>query len=396
LDLPKGGPFTINKFYAHFIRKLHFLIKFIHSSDLHLGKPFGRFPEDARVQLRLARAAVLQRLAALAKTHDASHIFLVGDTFDQMTPAPSVVRQALNSMGAAEHVTWILMPGNHDHANATELWRQIAQDAPANVVLALDPEPIVLNTETVLLPAPPTERHPGRDLTDWFDDAATSQNIRIGLAHGSVTDFNSSEEGGSSVIAPDRARRAQLNYLGLGDWHGQLQIGPETWYSGAPEADGFKHDQTPSALLVEIAETNAPAKVTSLPTGTIQWRRAGLDLMGVEDCSAALASVLPPLPERQLTLFDLVVTGRAGPVDRVALEKESAKVAPDFLWYRADFGQLGLDYDTSDLDMIDRQGAMRAASEALALEVANKNLSPEQRKTAQAALSILFSLAMEA
>ena len=381
--------------FAQFSRKLHFLIKFIHSSDLHLGKPFGRFPEDVRVRLRLARAAVLQRLAALAKTHDASHIFLAGDTFDQMTPAPSVVRQALNSMGAAEHVTWILMPGNHDHANATELWRQIAQDAPANVVLALDPEPIDLNAETVLLPAPPTERHPGRDLTDWFDDAETSQKIRIGLAHGSVTDFNSSEEGGSSVIAPDRARRAQLNYLGLGDWHGQLQIGPETWYSGAPEADGFKHDHTPSALLVEITEPNAPAKVTSLPTGTIQWRRAVLDLMGVEDCSAALARVLPPLPERQLTLYDLIVTGVAGPVDRVTLEKETAKVAPDFLWHRADFGQLGMDHDTSDLDMIDRQGAMRAAAETLAVEAADENLPPEQRKTAQAALSLLFSLALE-
>jgi len=371
------------------------LIKLIHSSDLHLGKPFGRFPEDVRVRLRLARADVLPRLGALAKAHDASHILLAGDTFDQMTPAPSVVRQALNGMGAAEHVTWILMPGNHDHANATELWRQIAQDAPANVILAVNPEPIVLNADAVLLPAPPTERHPGRDLTDWFDEAATSQKIRIGLAHGSVTDFNSSEEGGSSVIAPDRARRAQLNYLGLGDWHGQLQIGPETWYSGAPEADGFKHDLTPSALLVEISEANAHAKVTSLPTGTIQWRRAVLDLMGVEDCSAALAKISPPLAERQLTLYDLIVTGRAGPVDRVALEKESAKVAPDFLWHRADFGQLGLDHDTSDLDMIDRQGAMRAAAETLAVEAADENLPPDQRKTAQAALSILFSLALE-
>ena len=371
------------------------MIKFIHSSDLHLGKAFGNYPEDVKVRLRIARADVLPRLAALAKAHGASHVLLAGDTFDQMTPAPSVVRQALNGMGAAEHVTWVLMPGNHDHANATELWRQIAQDAPANVVLALDPAPIVLNADTVMLPAPPTERHPGRDLTDWFDDAATSQKIRIGLAHGSVTDFNSSEEGGSSVITPDRARRAQLNYLGLGDWHGQLQIGPESWYSGAPEADAFKHDRIPSALLVEIAQANAPAKVTSLPTGTIRWRRATLDLMGVEDCTAAHANILPPLPERGLTLFDLVVTGRVGPVDRVALEKESAKVAPDFLWHRADFGQLGLFHDTSDLDRIDRQGAMRAAAETLAVEAADENLPPDQRKTAQAALSILFSLSLE-
>lgn len=372
------------------------MIKFIHASDLHLGKPFGRFPEDVRVRLRQARADVPLQLATLVKEHGASHILLAGDTFDQTTPAPSVIRHALNVMRAADHVIWMLMPGNHDHANATELWRQVAQDAPSNLVLLQEPTPYALNAETTLLPAPPTERHPGRDLTEWFDSAATAETLRIGLAHGSVTDFNSSEEGASSVIAPDRARSAGLSYLGLGDWHGQLQIGPETWYSGAPEADGFKHEQRPSVLLVEFVEKNAPVKVTSLPTGTINWRRVTLDLMGVDDCIAANADVLPPLSERALTLFDLVVTGRTGPVDRVALEKACAKVAPDFLWHRADLGALGLEHDTADLDMIDRQGALRAAAEALAQEAANDSLSPEARRTAQAALSHLFSLALEA
>jgi hypothetical protein len=372
------------------------LIKFIHSSDLHLGKPFGRFPEDVRFRLRQARANVPLQLAALAKEHAASHILLAGDTFDQTTPAPSVIRHALNIMRAADHVTWVLMPGNHDHANATELWRQVRQDAPPNVVLVLEPEPYALNADTALLPAPPTERHPGRDLTEWFDNSTTAEKLRIGLAHGSVTDFHSSEEGASSVIAPDRARRAALSYLGLGDWHGQLQIGPVTWYSGAPEADGFKHARTASALLVEIAGKNAPAKVTSLPTGTINWRRVTLDLTGVDDCIAAHECILPPLPERALTMFDLVVTGRTGPVSRVTFEQANAKVGPDFLWHKADLTALGLVHDTADLDVIDRQGALRAAAETLAKESADDSLSPEARETAQAALSHLFSLAMEA
>lgn len=371
------------------------MIKFIHSSDLHLGKPFGRFPEDVRVQLRLARTQVLGRLAALARDHGASHILLAGDTFDQTTPAPSVIRQALNVMRAADHVTWVLMPGNHDHANATELWRQIAQDAAPNVILALTPVPIVLNADTALLAAPPTERHPGRDLTDWFDTAATPQALRIGLAHGSVTDFNSSEDGASSVIAPDRAARAGLHYLGLGDWHGQLQIGPQTWYCGAPEADGFKHDKTPSALLVDIAGPNAPVKTTPLPTGTIHWRRVVLDVLGDHDCNAAHAQILPPLDQRAQTLFDLVLTGSTGPANRAALMTACEDAAPDFLWHRTDVSALGLDHDTADLDMIDRMGAMRAAAENLAQEARDENLPAQTRQTAQAALSILFSLALD-
>lgn len=372
------------------------MIKFIHSSDLHLGKPFGRFPEDVRVRLRQARADTLPKLASLARDHAASHILLAGDTFDQTTPAPTVIRQALNMMRAAEHVSWVVMPGNHDHANATELWRQVAQDAPQNVTLLLDPAPYALNAQATLLPAPPTERHPGRDLTEWFDTAATSETLRIGLAHGSVTSFDSSEEGASSVIAPDRARRAGLTYLGLGDWHGQLQIGAETWYSGAPEADGFKHSQTASVLLVEIAGKTAAAKVTSLPTGTVIWHRALLELTGEEDSAALHDAVLPILSKRALTMFDLGITGRAGPLDRVALEQKIAKVAPDFLWHKADLSALGLVHDTADLDAIDQHGALRAAAEALAQEAADDALSPQARAVAQTALSHLFSFALEA
>ena len=372
------------------------MIRFIHSSDLHLGKPFGRFPEDVRVRLRQARADAVNKLAALAKENAASHILLAGDTFDQTTPAPTVIRQAMNAMRAAEHVVWILMPGNHDHANATELWRQVVQDAPENVVVLLKPAPHEIVKGVVLLPAPPSERHPGRDLTDWFEGAGTGDALRIGLAHGSVTDFDSSEEGGSSIIPIDRARRAGLAYLGLGDWHGQMSIGSDTWYSGAPEADGFKHAKTPAALLVEILSADAPAKVTSLPTGSITWQRAQLDLTEDDDASALHDRVLPPLAARALTLFDMPVTGRAHALARVALEQAAMNVAPDFLWHRADFSELGMVHDTDDLDAIDHRGALRAAAETLAIEASDTRLAPEVREAAQAALSHLFSYALEA
>ncbi len=373
-----------------------FVIKFIHSSDLHLGKPFGKFPEDVRVRLRQARAETLVKLGNLARDHAASHILLAGDTFDQTTPAPSVIRQAMNAMRAADHVVWVVMPGNHDHANATELWRQVVQDAPANVVVLLTPAPHDLAKGVVLLPAPPGERRPGRDLTGWFDEVATGEALRIGLAHGSVTDFASSEEGGSSIIPLDRARRSGLAYLGLGDWHGQVSFGADTWYSGAPESDGFKHAKIPAALLVEVATLGAPAKVTSLPTGSICWQRVPLDLTEGDDVPTLHQQILPPLAERALTLFEMQVTGRTTALTRVALEQAAASVAPDFLSHHADFSGLATVHATDDLDAIDRNGALRAAAEALASDAADPRQTPEARDIAQAALSHLFSYALEA
>lgn len=371
------------------------MIRFVHTSDLHLGKPFGRFPEDVRVRLRQARADAVPRLAAFARGAGASHILLAGDTFDQTTPAPTVIRQALNAMRAASDVIWVMMPGNHDHANAAELWRQVQRDAPPNVVVLLAPAPFALTERAVILPAPPAERHPGRDLTDWFDSAATGDALRIGLAHGSVTDFEASEEGGSAVIAADRARRAGLAYLALGDWHGQLQIGPQTWYSGAPEADGFRHRHPPGALLVQIAGPGAMPEVTPQPTGSLVWQRARIDLLATDDPARAQDQALPPLENRAATLIELQFAGRIRAPARVALEQAVARAAPDFLWHRADFADLRLAPDQEDLDMIDRQGALRAAADALSREASDAALAPDQREAAADALAALFSYAAE-
>lgn len=369
------------------------MVRFIHASDLHLGKPFGRFPEDVRARLRQARADMLPRLADLARTHGAPYILLAGDTFDQTTPAPTTIRHALNAMAADPALHWLVLPGNHDHANATELWRQVRRDAPANVTALLEPAPHTLDG-AVILPAPPAERHPGRDLTEWFDSAETGEALRIGLAHGSVTDFDSSEEGGSSVIAPDRAARAGLAWLALGDWHGQRQIGPRTWYSGTPEADSFKHAAPPAALLVDL-DGAAPPRVTPLPTGALHWSRLTLALDALDDPLAAHATILPALGDRARTLLDLRLTGQLRPAARAALDREIARTAPDFLWHRAETEALSLLQDASDLDLIDHQGALRAAAEALAAEAEDPAQPPETRATARAALHQLFTYALE-
>ncbi|MCC6008104.1 MAG: metallophosphoesterase [Rhodobacteraceae bacterium] len=373
------------------------MFRFVHASDLHLGKPFGRFPEAPRNLLQQARAALPARMAEIAGTQGAGHVLLAGDTFDQTTPAPDVVRKAMNAIRGAPDITFVLMPGNHDHANAAELWAQVARDAPENLRLALEPVPLSLAPGVVLLPAPPSERRPGRDLTEWFDTAPSPEGaLRVGLAHGSVTDFGTSEEGASSVIPPDRARRAGLAYLGLGDWHGQLRIGAETWYSGAPEADSFRHTAPPGVLLVELAGGASPA-VTPLPTATLHWTRARLELSGApdEDPAALHDAALPPLADRVSTLLDLRVTGRAGPLARVALTRAIAAAEPDFLWHAVDLDGLAAVHDTQDLDAIDRQGALRAAARALSEEAANPAHDPATRETARAALSYLFTYALE-
>mgnify|MGYP007106490541 CR=1 FL=1 len=47
-------------------RKRFRMIRFLHTADWQIGKPFGGFEPDVRAELRAERFAVVARIAALA------------------------------------------------------------------------------------------------------------------------------------------------------------------------------------------------------------------------------------------------------------------------------------------------------------------------------------------
>ncbi|MGB6118039.1 MAG: DNA repair exonuclease, partial [Mesorhizobium sp.] len=285
--------------------------RFIHSSDLHLGKRFGQFTGDLPAKLREARHAVIGRLAGHARAEGAQTILLAGDTFDTETPAPDVRRQALAEMRHHAPIHWVILPGNHDSLQAAQLWQSLRADAPDNVTLAIEAGPVDLAPGVVLLPAPCTFRRPGKDLTQWMDAAATTDGtIRIGLAHGAVQSF-SEDADATGIIAPDRATRAGLSYLALGDWHGGVEINQRTRYCGTPEPDRFKHDRPGEALLVALDGASALPQVTPLETGSFSWRTHAFDVMDGIDPASAMEALLPEPRLRRQALIRLVPGGRA-------------------------------------------------------------------------------------
>ena len=371
------------------------MIRFLHTADLHLGKPFGRFPEELRGRLREARHASIARLAAAARAHGAADILVAGDSFDSQTPAPATLRQALHAMAADPGLRWWLLPGNHDSLAAGDLWQRIARDAPPNVRPLVTPAPVEIAPGAWLLPAPCTQRRPGRDLTAGMADAATPAGaLRIGLAHGAVQSF--SEDGNPALIPPDRAETAGLAFLALGDWHGQLRIGPRTWYAGAPEADGFQHATAPGAVLVDARRRRAggdaapdrrarlaqrarstSCRPTTRPRGSRpccrRWRHAATR------CCTSPPPAAPASPAR-----------RRSP----ARSPRSSTTSPS----STSTGPASpIDHAPADLDAFGAPGtALRAAAEALRGEADDPALPDEARAAALTALSRLYAFAGEA
>jgi len=366
--------------------------RFLHTSDLHLGKRFGRFEEETRMALQQARQDILPRLAALARDKQASHILIAGDTFDTETPSDRVQRQALAAMGAANDLSWWVIPGNHDSAAAEPLWAAISSHAPDNVHLLMSPEPVEMAPGVVLLPAPCSHRFTGRDLTAWMDGCATTADqLRIGLAHGGVVDFGS-EGGDGETISPRRSGLARLDYLALGDWHGSLRVDDRTYYSGTPEADRFKHAGRGKCLLVELSASAQVPQVETLEVGQYHWHDVALDLTPTTDIAAAMDGLLPPdRSEWRFHLLRIRATGWATPPQRMALDQSIARLAPEFCHLDLVAEDLGTEHHVDDLDLIGLGGALRVAAEELMHAANNTATSQEDRAVASAALNRLFA-----
>jgi len=371
------------------------MFRFIHTSDLHLGKRFGNFSGDLPSRLREARHQIITKLALLAHENQVDTILFAGDTFDSETPAIDVRRQAMRTMAAYPHIKWIILPGNHDSLQATHLWESLQQDATDNITLVLEPQPIKLTSKVVLLPAPCTTRRPGRDLTAWMDSCNTPEGmIRIGLAHGPVRNF--CEEGSvDDIIAPDRALSAGLDYLALGDWHGRIEINPRTHYCGTPEPDRFKHEAPATALLVTIETAGALPKIKPLPTASFCWFKPEITLLEADDPCTILHDFLPHIQHRRQTLVRMTISGYSPLSKRSCLMQEIEKLRPDFAFFALDDTNLATLYELHDLDNIDKAGILRHVANELLEEAENKSLPQEQRTIAHAALMRLYFYAQE-
>ena len=291
-------------------------MKIIHTADWQLGKPFGNFDDETRNALSEARFDAIEAVGNAAAAHNSMHVLVAGDVFDTEGPEDRTIVQALARMESfACH--WWLLPGNHDFARNGGLWDRVRSRRPKNLTVLAEYEPVEMEDGVWLLPAPLIHRHTLDDPTIAFDAMETpGSRLRIGLAHGSIRDF-SSQGDAKNLIAPDRAARANLDYLALGDWHGALKVDARTWSSGTPETDRFQRDEPGQCLIVDIAPGEQP-HVEVHRTGRFQWLTRSWTVNDgdgfASECDALLEGCKPETPLVRLTLAGLVALS-----DRVAM-----------------------------------------------------------------------------
>lgn len=380
-------------------------LRFLHTADLQIGRAFAFAPPDRAALLAEARFEALDRLAAAARASGAPRVLIAGDTFDTARPSERTIAQVKERLARAADLTWHVLPGNHDPHRAGGVWERFAREGlPSNVRLHLDPVPVALETApgeptAWLLPAPLTTSRTTQDPTAWMDHAATPEGaLRLGLAHGSVAGFAAEDEATPNRIAPDRARRAGLAFLALGDWHGRKRIDERTWYAGTPEPDRFRLDPEGDgtlcvggqALVVAIEGQSAPPRVAPVDTGRFIWRRCAASLAAADEVTA-LAERLEAMARPAETLLRLELRGALTLAEHERLrERIVRRLEARLAWLDLDDGGLAVRPEDEELAAIDLEGVVRRAADRLVAIARNR--AHAEHEAARAALIALWRL----
>ncbi|MCP1231173.1 metallophosphoesterase family protein [Acetobacter indonesiensis] len=371
-------------------------MKILHTSDWQIGRIFRFADDDTLGALQAERLEVIRRLGLLARQENVTHVLVAGDVYEHETPTERTLHQPMERMRQFPDVRWHLIPGNHDADTPDGVWARLLREGavPENVTVHRQPGPVVLSESenAWLLPAVLQRRHVLADLTAYMDDASTPPDaLRIGLAHGSVTGFGNGEEAEHNPVAIDRAKKAGLAYLALGDWHGFCQIDARTAYSGTPETDRFTTGGGGGgeALIVTLSGPRAEPHITRHRTGKYVWRKLDdVTLTKADDIHALEARVRGIAPDNPgSVLVWLAVSGLLSVDDLALYESAIVRRLRGAVACLRLSGAPHLSAGLDDLERFGTGGAVRLAAEGL---LARAQAGGEEGAIAADALQRLF------
>jgi DNA repair exonuclease SbcCD nuclease subunit len=227
----------------------------VHSSDLHVDHDY-----TARLHGGDGTTGLACVLAA-ARDHSADVAILAGDTFDNHRVPQHLIERAAAVIAAAA-LPVVILPGNHDPAIATAIYRHPAFAGIKNLHVIG-----ITHDEAIDFPELSLEVW-GRAHHDYADmipfEAVRVRRTRwlIAVAHGHYQPKPDRSAGAqpSWLISDDEIAATGADYVALGHWNRAARVGNgkvPAFYSGSPEYAG-------TVNVVRLSETSG-VSVTRAP-----------------------------------------------------------------------------------------------------------------------------------
>lgn len=260
-------------------------MKFLHISDLHIGKRVNEFSmiEDQKY--------ILRQILEIARESHAEGILIAGDIYDRQAPSAEAVQVFDRFLtGLADQKKKIfVVSGNHDCAERLSFGAQLMRERQVYMARAYDGNPLKVRLEddygelfVHLLPfVKPAivryalEREEG---CDTYQEAVRlaiermeiDKSVRnILVAHQFVTGAGRCESEEVAVGGIDNVDAEvfdDFDYVALGHIHSPQWVGRESVrYCGTPLKYSFSEsEQEKSVMLVELKEKGEP-EITAVP-----------------------------------------------------------------------------------------------------------------------------------
>ena len=259
-------------------------MRFLHLSDLHLGKRVCEFSmlDDQRY--------ILEQILSLLDSHPVDAVLLAGDLYDKPVPPAEAVRLLDWFLTELSHreLPVFAISGNHDSADRVAFGSALLAESRVYVspVFSGPPEPITLTdahgpVDLYLLPflKPAMVRHvwPDAPIESYNDalacvlDHCSPDPARrsVLVAHQFVAGAASCESEEPSVGGIDWVDAAlfdKFDYVALGHLHSPQKVGRDTLrYCGTPLKYSFSEaSQEKSVTVVELFE-KGNIKISQIP-----------------------------------------------------------------------------------------------------------------------------------
>ena len=249
-------------------------MRFLHLSDLHLGKRVNEFSmlED--------QAYILKEILNIIDEQKVEAVLIAGDVYDKVIPSAEAVRLLDDFLTriAARELPVFLISGNHDSAERVAFGSRLmsSRQIYLSPVFESDVEPVTISDRygeiniymlPFVKPSLVKRVYPEEEIITYQDAVnAAVQHMQIDtdkrnvlLAHQFVTgaarcDSEELSVGGLDDV--DASIFDGFDYVALGHLHGPQKIGKETVrYSGTPLKYSFSEaNQKKAAVIVDIEE----------------------------------------------------------------------------------------------------------------------------------------------
>ena len=259
-------------------------MKFLHISDLHLGKQMND------LSLLQDQKVVLAQITSIADEQKVDAVLIAGDVYQRSTPqaeAMALFDSFVSGLVALDKKVFVIS-GNHDSALRVSYFSSLVRNSGVYITEAFDGSlqsvtledengPLVLWMLPFLRPAQVRRALPGEKIVTYQDAvAAVLRNTVIDKAKRNVlichqfitgSEISGSEEmavGGLDNI--DASLFDDFDYVALGHIHRPQRVGRDTLrYAGSPLKYSFsEHNHKKSVCLVTMKE-KGETQVSTLP-----------------------------------------------------------------------------------------------------------------------------------